>query len=117
VFTFYFLGTKAKFLDLKVLIEYGKQQLQNLLAYAMYLVQLDFCMLTFCDVKDCFLLLSSCSSRMEEGSDYYVVKKGDMVGVYKTLNDCQAQICSSVCDFLYEDLTVKLIALFQCANV
>ncbi|KAM0915800.1 hypothetical protein ACQ4PT_010565 [Festuca glaucescens] len=34
--------------------------------------------------------------RMEEGSDYYVVKKGDMVGVYKTLNDCQAQICSSV---------------------
>ncbi|XP_071685147.1 uncharacterized protein [Lolium perenne] len=33
--------------------------------------------------------------RMEEGSDYYVVKKGDMVGVYKTLNDCQAQICSS----------------------
>jgi hypothetical protein len=53
---------------------------------------------------------------MEEGSDYYVVKKGDMVGVYKTLNDCQAQICSSVCDFLYEDLTVKLIALFHCAN-
>ncbi|KAM3408349.1 hypothetical protein ACQJBY_001478 [Aegilops geniculata] len=33
---------------------------------------------------------------MEEGSDYYVVKKGDMVAVYKTLNDCQAQICSSV---------------------
>ncbi|VAH16061.1 unnamed protein product [Triticum turgidum subsp. durum] len=33
---------------------------------------------------------------MEEGSDYYVVKKGDMVAVYETLNDCQAQICSSV---------------------
>uniref|UniRef100_N1QW33 Uncharacterized protein n=1 Tax=Aegilops tauschii TaxID=37682 RepID=N1QW33_AEGTA len=33
---------------------------------------------------------------MEEGGDYYVVKKGDMVAVYKTLNDCQAQICSSV---------------------
>ncbi|KAM0889786.1 hypothetical protein ACQ4PT_027480 [Festuca glaucescens] len=33
---------------------------------------------------------------MEEGSDYYVVKKGDMVAVYRTLNDCQAQICSSV---------------------
>ncbi|XBJ16300.1 hypothetical protein VPH35_007966 [Triticum aestivum] len=32
---------------------------------------------------------------MEEGSDYYVVKKGDMVAVYETLNDCQAQICSS----------------------
>lgn len=33
---------------------------------------------------------------MEEGSDYYVVRKGDVVAVYKTLNDCQAQICSSV---------------------
>jgi viroplasmin and RNaseH domain-containing protein len=33
---------------------------------------------------------------MEEGSDYYVVKKGDMVAVYKTLNGCQEQICSSV---------------------
>lgn len=39
-------------------------------------------------------------SPMEEGSDYYVVKKGDMVAVYKTLNDCQAQICSSVCDVI-----------------
>jgi viroplasmin and RNaseH domain-containing protein len=34
---------------------------------------------------------------MEEGSDYYVVRKGDVVAVYKTLSDCQAQICSSVC--------------------
>ncbi|KAE8788048.1 hypothetical protein D1007_37946 [Hordeum vulgare] len=33
---------------------------------------------------------------MEEGSDYYVVRKGDMVAVYRSLNDCQAQICSSV---------------------
>ncbi|KAL6842441.1 hypothetical protein ACP4OV_027868 [Aristida adscensionis] len=33
---------------------------------------------------------------MEEGSDYYVVRKGDMVAVYKSLSDCQAQICSSV---------------------
>uniref|UniRef100_A0ACD5TJG8 Uncharacterized protein n=1 Tax=Avena sativa TaxID=4498 RepID=A0ACD5TJG8_AVESA len=33
---------------------------------------------------------------MEEGSEYYVVKKGDMVAVYKTLNGCQEQICSSV---------------------
>ncbi|XP_066386415.1 uncharacterized protein [Miscanthus floridulus] len=33
---------------------------------------------------------------MEEGSDYYVVRKGDVVAVYKTLSDCQAQICSSV---------------------
>ncbi|CAL4917036.1 unnamed protein product [Urochloa decumbens] len=33
---------------------------------------------------------------MEEGSDYYVVRKGDVVAVYKNLRDCQAQICSSV---------------------
>uniref|UniRef100_A0A0A9D545 RNase H type-1 domain-containing protein n=1 Tax=Arundo donax TaxID=35708 RepID=A0A0A9D545_ARUDO len=33
---------------------------------------------------------------MEEGSDYYVVRKGDMVAVYGALSDCQAQICSSV---------------------
>ncbi|CAL4933744.1 unnamed protein product [Urochloa decumbens] len=33
---------------------------------------------------------------MEEGSDYYVVRKGDVVAVYKNLSDCQAQICSSV---------------------
>uniref|UniRef100_A0A0D9XKB8 RNase H type-1 domain-containing protein n=1 Tax=Leersia perrieri TaxID=77586 RepID=A0A0D9XKB8_9ORYZ len=33
---------------------------------------------------------------MEEGSDYYLVRKGELVAVYKTLNDCQAQICSSV---------------------
>ncbi|WVZ59184.1 LOW QUALITY PROTEIN: hypothetical protein U9M48_009371 [Paspalum notatum var. saurae] len=31
-----------------------------------------------------------------EGRDYYVVRKGDMVAVYKSLSDCQAQICSSV---------------------
>ncbi|KAL6641030.1 hypothetical protein ACP70R_019211 [Stipagrostis hirtigluma subsp. patula] len=33
---------------------------------------------------------------MQEGSDYYVVRKGDMVSVYKSLYDCQAQISSSV---------------------
>uniref|UniRef100_A0A0D3HED8 RNase H type-1 domain-containing protein n=1 Tax=Oryza barthii TaxID=65489 RepID=A0A0D3HED8_9ORYZ len=31
-----------------------------------------------------------------QGSDYYLVRKGEMVAVYKSLNDCQAQICSSV---------------------
>lgn len=44
---------------------------------------------------------------MEEGSAYYVVRKGDMVAVYKTLSDCQAQICSSVCvkfwNYKYQD--------------
>ncbi|XP_039784094.1 uncharacterized protein LOC120650866 isoform X2 [Panicum virgatum] len=33
---------------------------------------------------------------MKEGSDYYVVRKGDVMAVYKTLSECQAQICSSV---------------------
>jgi hypothetical protein len=52
---------------------------------------------------------------MEEGSDYYVVRKGDVVAVYKTLSDCQAQICSSVCvtawNYRYlDDCTVMLFA-------
>ncbi|KAF9625709.1 hypothetical protein IFM89_026289 [Coptis chinensis] len=39
------------------------------------------------------------SPAMEEEKDaFYVVRKGDIVGVYKTLNDCQAQVSSSVCD-------------------
>ncbi|KAG8088623.1 hypothetical protein GUJ93_ZPchr0010g9655 [Zizania palustris] len=33
---------------------------------------------------------------MEEGNDYYLVRKGEAVAVYNTLNDCQAQVCSSV---------------------
>ncbi|GMP30369.1 hypothetical protein CsSME_00005067 [Camellia sinensis var. sinensis] len=36
---------------------------------------------------------------MEDEQDaFYVVKKGDIVGVYKSLNDCQALLGSSVCD-------------------
>ncbi|XP_050221382.1 uncharacterized protein LOC126671640 isoform X2 [Mercurialis annua] len=36
---------------------------------------------------------------MEEENDvYYVVRKGDVVGIYKSLADCQAQVGSSVCD-------------------
>lgn len=36
---------------------------------------------------------------MDEESDaFYVVRKGDIVGIYKTLNDCQAQAGTSVCD-------------------
>ncbi|KAL6641029.1 hypothetical protein ACP70R_019210 [Stipagrostis hirtigluma subsp. patula] len=33
---------------------------------------------------------------MEEGSDYYVVRKGDTMAVYRSLNECKAQICSSL---------------------
>lgn len=29
---------------------------------------------------------------------FYVVRKGDVVGVYRSLNDCQAQVGSSICD-------------------
>ncbi|KAE8023409.1 hypothetical protein FH972_009103 [Carpinus fangiana] len=36
---------------------------------------------------------------MEQEKDaFFVVRKGDIVGVYKSLNDCQAQVGSSVCD-------------------
>lgn len=34
---------------------------------------------------------------MKEGKDaFFVVRKGDVVGVYKSLSDCQAQVGSSV---------------------
>ncbi|KAL6351290.1 hypothetical protein AAG906_035082 [Vitis piasezkii] len=36
---------------------------------------------------------------MEEEKDaFFVVRKGDVVGVYKTFSDCQAQVGSSICD-------------------
>ncbi|XP_076909023.1 uncharacterized protein LOC143601367 [Bidens hawaiensis] len=34
----------------------------------------------------------------EDKNAFFVVRKGDIVGVYKTLNDCQPQVGSSVCD-------------------
>ncbi|KAD3642153.1 hypothetical protein R6Q59_004801 [Mikania micrantha] len=34
----------------------------------------------------------------EEKNAFFVVRKGDLVGVYKNLNECQAQVGSSVCD-------------------
>ncbi|KAJ0675136.1 putative ribosomal protein L9/RNase H1 [Helianthus annuus] len=35
-------------------------------------------------------------SKMDDG--FFVVRKGDLVGVYNNLIDCQAQVGSSVCD-------------------
>ncbi|XP_026402361.1 uncharacterized protein LOC113297958 isoform X4 [Papaver somniferum] len=36
---------------------------------------------------------------MEKEKDaFYVVRKGDIVGIYKSLSDCQAQVGNSVCD-------------------
>ncbi|XP_024027105.1 uncharacterized protein LOC21394306 isoform X2 [Morus notabilis] len=34
----------------------------------------------------------------KEKEAFYVVRKGDVVGVYRSLNDCQAQVGSSICD-------------------
>ncbi|KMZ66202.1 hypothetical protein ZOSMA_2G02120 [Zostera marina] len=35
---------------------------------------------------------------MDEQSAFYVVRKGSSIGVYKSLQDCQSQVSSSVCD-------------------
>ncbi|XP_062230464.1 uncharacterized protein LOC133928245 isoform X3 [Phragmites australis] len=32
------------------------------------------------------------------GEPFYVIRKGDVIGIYKTLSDCQAQVSNSVCD-------------------
>ncbi|XP_057950368.1 uncharacterized protein LOC131145236 isoform X1 [Malania oleifera] len=34
----------------------------------------------------------------DEKAEFFVVRKGDVVGVYKSLSDCQAQVGSSICD-------------------
>ncbi|KAJ0986923.1 hypothetical protein J5N97_005279 [Dioscorea zingiberensis] len=34
----------------------------------------------------------------EESKAFYVVRKGDIIGIYKNLSECQAQVSSSVCD-------------------
>ncbi|XBI83557.1 hypothetical protein VPH35_092053 [Triticum aestivum] len=32
------------------------------------------------------------------GGQFYVVRKGDVIGIYKNLADCQTQVSNSVCD-------------------
>ncbi|KAG8046632.1 hypothetical protein GUJ93_ZPchr0008g14148 [Zizania palustris] len=32
------------------------------------------------------------------GEPFYVVRKGDVIGIYKSLSDCQLQVSNSVCD-------------------
>ncbi|RWW06918.1 hypothetical protein BHE74_00057646 [Ensete ventricosum] len=34
----------------------------------------------------------------EESNAFYVVRKGDIISIYKSFSDCQAQVSSSVCD-------------------
>ncbi|KAH9609142.1 hypothetical protein KSS87_002368 [Heliosperma pusillum] len=42
---------------------------------------------------------STAKTEMEdEKNAFFVVRKGDIVGVYKSLSDCQAQVGSSICD-------------------
>lgn len=36
----------------------------------------------------------------EENNSFFVVRKGDLVGVYKNFSDCQAQVGSSVNNLL-----------------
>ncbi|TVU04472.1 hypothetical protein EJB05_47582 [Eragrostis curvula] len=35
---------------------------------------------------------------MDAGEPFYVVRKGNVIGIYKTLSECQAQVSKSVCD-------------------
>ncbi|XP_022887585.1 uncharacterized protein LOC111403348 isoform X1 [Olea europaea var. sylvestris] len=35
---------------------------------------------------------------MKDGEAFFAVRKGDLIGVYKNLTDCQAQVGSSICD-------------------
>jgi hypothetical protein len=37
------------------------------------------------------------------GEPFYVVRKGDVIGIYKTLSECQAQVGNSVCAFECRD--------------
>lgn len=50
------------------------------------------------------------------GEPFYVVRKGDVIGIYKTLSECQAQVSNSV-SALLEPLSVQLlvVALFACS--
>lgn len=42
---------------------------------------------------------STSTPKMEDDKDaFFVVRKGDIVGVYKTLSECQAQVSPSICD-------------------
>lgn len=47
----------------------------------------------------------------EENNSFFVVRKGDLVGVYKNFSDCQAQVGSSVINFLC--ITVKFLPLIN----
>ncbi|KAL6900619.1 hypothetical protein ACP4OV_005295 [Aristida adscensionis] len=41
---------------------------------------------------------ASAKPPMDAGEPFYVVRKGGLIGIYKSLADCQAQVSNSVCD-------------------
>jgi hypothetical protein len=41
---------------------------------------------------------AAAESPMDAGEPFYVVRKGNFIGIYKTLGECQAQVSNSVCD-------------------
>ena len=41
-------------------------------------------------------MLTAVSAADKEKDAFFVVRKGDVIGIYKDLNDCQAQVGSSV---------------------
>lgn len=43
-----------------------------------------------------FLIVVSSSPMADERNAFYVVRKGDVIGIYKNLSDCQDQAGSSV---------------------
>lgn len=42
-------------------------------------------------------------SSKQESEAFYVVRKGDMIGVYKNLSECQAQVSASVKQLFFAD--------------
>lgn len=43
----------------------------------------------------------------EEKDAFFVVRKGDVVGVYKTFSDCQAQVATSVVVSFFPNLSIS----------
>ncbi|VFQ87762.1 unnamed protein product [Cuscuta campestris] len=42
--------------------------------------------------------LAAAKAMDEEKDTFFVVRKGDLIGIYKSLSDCQSQVGSSICD-------------------
>lgn len=49
----------------------------------------------------------------EESNAFYVVRKGDIIGIYNNLRDCQAQVSSSVIFVFFPFVTCSIYLLSQ----